>query len=158
PSRHDYRARLQRLTTDLVYELDRGVLLAKLGHELETILELERCDVVARDEETGRWNGVRGSTAVTPPDDVIAALEHVRAPMLSVELETTSPLASALCQARGWEAVMPLRFRDGLTAFVGLGPNKDFRLFSREDLQLLTTLAANGSVALENARLSTQLR
>ncbi len=157
PARYDYYARLRHLAGELVYELDRAVLLEKLGRELESILELERCDVVARDEETGRWRGIRGSMDA-PPDDIVAALEHVRAPLLTVELEAASPLASALCQVRGWEAVLPLRFRDGLTAFVGLGPNKDFRLFSREDLQLLTTLAVNASVALENARLSAQLR
>lgn len=161
PTRHDYRARLRRLASELVYELDRTTLLAKLGGELADILELERANVFARQEETGRWMGVPtpGNPGdAPPPDDVAAALEGVRAPILTVELESGSPLAAALCQARGWEVVLPLCVREGLTAFVGLGPNKDFRLFSREDLQLLATLGANASVALANAQLSAQLR
>jgi two-component system, NtrC family, sensor kinase len=159
PSRHDYRARLQRLTAELVHVLERAPLLAKLGQELEEILEVERCDVFARHDESGRWLRMHPSVdGETPPGELVEALNVIEAPILGVELEATSEGAAAVCQARGWEVVMPLRLRGTLTAVILLGRNKDFRLFSGEDLQLLTTIAANASVALENARLSAQLR
>ena len=41
---------------------------------------------------------------------------------------------------------------------IALGRKRDFRIFSGEDLQLLDTVAANVSVALENTTLSGQLR
>jgi signal transduction histidine kinase len=158
PSRYDYRSRLRRLTASLVHVLDRGALLARLGSDLQEILELERCDVFARHEETGRWLAAYppGGTALAPADDLIATLEAVREPVLAVELD--NPDAAALFRERGWEVFIPLHVDESLTAFVVLGRNKEFRLFSREDLQLLGTIAGNASVALENASLSRQLR
>jgi len=48
--------------------------------------------------------------------------------------------------------------KDRLNGFIGLGQKKDFRIFSGEDLQLLSTVATGATVALENASLSRQLR
>ena len=61
-------------------------------------------------------------------------------------------------QARGWEVGIPLRINDLLNGFIGLGQKKDFRIFSAEDLQLLSAVASGATVALENANLSRQLR
>jgi signal transduction histidine kinase len=159
PARDDYRARLRRLTGKLVHVLERAPLLAKLGRELEDILEVERCEVFARHDESDRWLRIHPALdATAPPAEVVEALADVRVPVLGVELEATSERAAATCRARGWEVVLPLRLRESLTAIVLIGPNKHFRLFAAEDLQLLTTIAASASVALENARLSAQLR
>src|SRR5204863_86996 len=46
----------------------------------------------------------------------------------------------------------------GIMVCAALGRNRDFRIFSAEDLQLLAAVAAGASVALENASLSRQLR
>jgi signal transduction histidine kinase len=53
---------------------------------------------------------------------------------------------------------IPLRINDRLTGLVALGRHRELRIFSSEDLQLLGTVAAGASVALENASLSRQLR
>jgi len=160
PSRHDYRVRLRHLTASLVHVLDRTALLEKLGSELEEILELERCEIFARHEETGRLSEVypRDGGAASPDAGVLAGLETVPEPVLAVELDQVSEDAVTLFRERGWEVFIPLKIADSLTAFVALGRNKEFRIFSGEDLQLLGTLAANASVALENASLSRQLR
>src|SRR5437870_13830724 len=69
-----------------------------------------------------------------------------------------SPVVASLFHARGWEVGIPLRVNDRQNGFVGLGQKKDFRVFSGEDLQLLSTVAGGATVALENANLSLQLR
>ena len=53
---------------------------------------------------------------------------------------------------------MPLRINDRLIGLVALGRNRDFRIFSAEDLHLLAALGSAATVALENVRLSRQLR
>src|SRR5439155_1575953 len=72
--------------------------------------------------------------------------------------EALSASAAALLRTHAWEVAIPLRINDRLTGLVALGRDKDYRIFSAEDLQLLATVAAGASVALENASLSRQLR
>src|SRR5438876_9958117 len=74
------------------------------------------------------------------------------------ELERANPTAARLFNDRGWEVGIPLRVKDRLNGFIGLGQKKDFRIFSGEDLQLLSTVATGATVALGNASLSRQLR
>src|SRR5437773_900402 len=78
--------------------------------------------------------------------------------MLVSEVEALSASAAALLRTHAWEVAIPLRINDRLTGLVALGRDKDYRIFSAEDLQLLATVAAGASVALENASLSRQLR
>jgi signal transduction histidine kinase len=53
---------------------------------------------------------------------------------------------------------MPLRVNDRLTGLVALHRNRDLRIFSGEDLNILASVGSAASVALENARLSRELR
>ena len=91
-------------------------------------------------------------------EDTARALEVLHEPMLLSEVEAASPPVAAFLRTRGWEVALPLRINDRSIGLVTLGRNKDLRIFSAEDLQLLATVAAGASVALENASLSHQLR
>ena len=159
PARYDHRLRLRQLAAALLRILDRSALLATLRTELQEILRLERCEIVARDEETARWRAAHAAPdAGALPVEIVACIERLPEPALVEELETAAPAAAAACRERGWEAVMPLRCGASVTAFVGLGRNTEFRLLSAEDLGMLTSVAASAGVALENASLSRQLR
>ena len=98
------------------------------------------------------------ASAETLSEDVVRALEGLAEPVLASELERANPAAARLFNHRGWEVGIPLRVKDRLNGFIGLGQKKDFRIFSGEDLQLLSTVATGATVALENASLSRQLR
>src|SRR2546427_3883554 len=91
-------------------------------------------------------------------EGLVHVLERLREPILPGELEAIDAADAALFRARAWEVAIPLRLNDRLTGFIALGRNRDFRIFSSEDLQLLTAVAAGASVALENVSLSRQLR
>src|SRR5207302_10958491 len=91
-------------------------------------------------------------------EEVARALEQLGEPVLASEVETLSPMLASLFHARRWEVGIPLRINDRLNGFIALGQKKDFRIFSGEDLQLLSTVAGRATVALENANLSLQLR
>ena len=54
---------------------------------------------------------------------------------------------------KGARLLVPLRTRDQLHAVLALGPKRSEEEFGRDDLQLVRTLANQGAVAIENARL-----
>src|SRR5439155_744238 len=57
-----------------------------------------------------------------------------------------------------FQEALETRVHDPLNGFIGLGQKKDYRIFSGEDLRLLSAVASGATVALENASLSRQLR
>ena len=158
PQLYDYRRRLRQLGAALVHVFDQNQLVRRLGDSLRDILDTDECDIFLRDDETRALARVYpiASDAAALPDDVARPLEALGAPILASEIE--SEAAAAFFRASRWEVGIPLRINERLTGFIGVGPNKDFRIFSSEDLQLLGTVAAGASVALENAWLSRQLR
>ena len=58
----------------------------------------------------------------------------------------------------GAEVCLPLVNKDRLIGFINLGPRTDDRAYSGGELHLLTTLAHNAAVALDNAMLYTDLK
>src|SRR5207248_3286733 len=86
------------------------------------------------------------------------ALESLREPMLATELAVFGERIASEFRSYGWEVAIPLRMHERLIGLVALGRNRDLRIFSSEDLQLLAAVAAGASLALENASLSRQLR
>jgi signal transduction histidine kinase len=160
PRFYDYRRRLRELSEALVHVLDQAELLRRLGEALGEILDVERCEVFVQDEQTHRLVLVYPAERrdETLPGELTGALERLPGPTLATELEAEENPAAALFAWRGWEVGLPLRVHDRLTGFVGLGRNREFRIFSAEDLRLLANVASGASVALENATLSRQLR
>jgi len=160
PARYDSRLRLRQLSAALVHILDQGELVRRLGETLTEVLDVESCHVFVRDDERSHLRLLYATPDWTPslPEGAARALEVVHEPMLVSEVEALSASAAALLRTHAWEVAIPLRINDRLTGLVALGRDKDYRIFSAEDLQLLATVAAGASVALENASLSRQLR
>jgi len=78
-------------------------------------------------------------------------LEHFpQAPALRPVLDTLWLLESEVC--------IPLVNKDRLIGFCNLGPRTDRRMYSGEELNLLTTLAQNAAIALDNAALYEELK
>lgn len=158
PQAYDYRRRLGELGTTLVHVLNERELGQRLGESLRDILDTDLCEVWLRDEESYRLARV-----YPPPSEperlseaVDAALEGLTTPILTTEL--SSRVLIDAFRTRRWEVGIPLHINQRLTGFVGVGRKRDFRIYSGEDLQLLASVAAGASVALENAHLSRQLR
>ena len=61
-------------------------------------------------------------------------------------------------QALGVSMALPLIFRDEVKGILMVGQKKSGRLYNREDIELLTTLANQGAVAVENAQLAEQIK
>jgi signal transduction histidine kinase len=161
PNLYDYRRRLRELAAGLVHIFDQDELARRLGSALAEILDVEGCQVFLRDEQTRRLalaHPPPDANAEPLPDRLASVLETLVEPMLGVEIEAAHPAVAGLVGPRGWEVVVPLRINDRLIGLVALARNRDFRIFSAEDLELLAAVAGSATVAVDNARLSQQLR
>jgi signal transduction histidine kinase len=160
PHRYDYRLRLRDLAAELVHVLDEHELVTRLGQAIGEVLEVERCEIYLRDP-TSRLLAfaypVRDDDA-HPPESVCRELETLTEPVLTDELVASESPLVPFFRDRGWEVAVPLRIHDRLTGLLALGRDREFRLVSGEDLSLLEAVAGGASVALENARLSQELR
>jgi signal transduction histidine kinase len=166
--KYKYRAVLMEFATTIVRILDRDKLLRELGDTLGRALQLDRIAIFVQDPD--QIYRLQYSTGVPPTteeflkgDVVVRSLERRGETALREELEASSSLADRtvigrVCQANAWEVLIPLVISGKLTGFINLGRKGNLHVFSTGDLELLNTLAAEAAVALENARLSEELR
>jgi two-component system NtrC family sensor kinase len=160
PKRFDYRQRLRRFSAQLVHVLDEKALIRQLGDTLSEVLDVEFCRIYLDHGRDGSFDlaypGDAQATSLSAP--VSKACRRMTEPLLVSEVEEIDGSAARSLYDQGVEVVLPLRIEDRVTGVVLLARNRDFLLISTEDLQLLATAAASASVALENSRLSAELR
>ena len=84
----------------------------------------------------------------------IVVREELQHPTYS---KADQPILEALERLES-EVCIPLVNKDRFIGFINLGPREDHRMYSEEDLKLLTNLAQNAAVALDNAMLYEDLR
>jgi signal transduction histidine kinase len=160
PRRYDYRQRLRHFSANLVHVFDEKALIRQLGDTLSEILDVEFCRIYL---DRGHEDAFE---AVYPPDDpgaplpplVVHACRRMTEPLLVNEMDRLNGVAAKRMRDENVEVILPLRIEDRVTGVVLMARNRDFLLISSEDLQLLATVAASASVALENCRLSHELR
>lgn len=58
----------------------------------------------------------------------------------------------------GMTMAIPMIYQDQVNAVVMVGRKKSGQFFSKEDVELLTTLASHGAVSIENARMAEQMK
>jgi signal transduction histidine kinase len=167
--KYEYRAALMAFTHSIVRILDGQRLVRDLTTTLGETLRLERVAVVLLDDAKHMFS-VRHSIGVPPareefPENhlFVSALMRRPAAVLREELEAGANAAergvvAETCQANGWAVCVPLTVGAKLTGFIALGRKRELDAFYAEDLDLLATLAAEASVALENARLYEELK
>lgn len=126
--------------------LENGLLLAPEGEDAYF-------EVVMAAGEPPALRGVALDKAL------VEALAEKRVPVFRHEIELAPQYAShregmlASFDALSAELMMPMLYQGQLRAVLSLGRKKSGRMFTREDIDLLRTLVAEGAVALENARL-----
>lgn len=167
-AKHEYRVALADFTRSIVRILDRDRLLRELKDMLSETLRLDRLAIALFDEDTHAYvvthaTGVAAATAEFPEDhDLIQALLHLEESVLREELEASrEPIqrtAAEICRRNGWEVCIPLSMSGRLLGFISLGRKRTLDAFYVEDLELLSTLAAEAAIALENARLYEELK
>jgi len=160
PRRYDYRQRLRHFSANLVHIFDEKALIRQLGDTLSEILDVEFCRIYL---DRGREDGFESAYPADDPGTGLAPLvahacRRMTEPLLVNEVDRLNGVAAKKLREEHVEVILPLRIEDRVTGVVLMARNRDFLLISTEDLQLLATVAASASVALENCRLSDELR
>jgi len=167
--KHAHRAALMAFTRSMVRILDRDRLVRELASTLVETLKLDRV-AVALFDNAKRVFTVGYSIGTEPLDgdfpegcEFVRAIRRRREVVLRDELEAAADLAdrpavSGILGRNGWEVCIPLTAGTQLSGFIGLGHKRMHEAFFADDLDLLNTLAAQASIALENARLYEELR
>ena len=167
--KHEYRAALRAFTRSIVRILDTNVLIDELIKALSDALRLTHIAIVVIDPAKRVFSVSHALGApVSMPElsdnhEFIAVLNRRQQVMLRAELEATARPSERkavidVCRGNGWEVCIPLTVGGNLTGFIGLGEKRNLDAFHAEDLELLETLGAEASVALENARLYEELK
>jgi signal transduction histidine kinase len=159
PRHYDYRQRLRRFGADLVHVFDERALIKRLGDTLAEVLDVDQCRILLRDDRTRIFcEAYPQPQGAVLPEELQAAIEALTEPVLVGEVEVKARAEGRLLRQMGVEVLLPLRIEERVTGVILLSRNRDLLLFSGEDLQILANVVAGASVALENSRLSRELR
>jgi two-component system NtrC family sensor kinase len=170
--RHDAYETLIEFSKAMVTILDLSALNSTIMDTLARVLGIEKISVFLLDKEKGQYylaaahgldfdemKTVTFSASARLPQHLartrsIAVLEELRQdrdnPAEQAVLDSLQLLQTELC--------IPLANKDRLIGFFNLGKRTSRSMYSEADLSLLTTLAQNAAVALDNAMLYEDLR
>lgn len=101
------------------------------------------------------------SLRLSAADEFPHYLRCSHALLVRAELNGSSKVSASVIQMLdtiGSEVCLPLINKDRLIGFISLGPRAHAQAYSHNELHLLTTLAQNAAVAVDNAMLCTDLK
>jgi two-component system, NtrC family, sensor kinase len=170
--KHEYRAALIAFTRSIVRILDREKLICELAETLSDTLQIESIAIALGSQsfDSNELLAIRHTIGVPvcveefpSKGQLVECLSRRQQAVLRYELETSNhpeerTIVADICRRNGWELCIPLTVGRAIIGFIGLGRKRNLDAFYSEDLELLQTLAAEASVALENARLYEELK
>lgn len=161
------RAALESLAGEVVRVLDRQRLLGLLCERIGEAFSIDSVALFLTEgvggyslkHVVGRAPLVR---SIEPDDRLVRLLLQVDDALLRDEGEKPEGKVNMdmvnMLRGNGWEVVVPFRSGRELVGFVCLGPKRGLEAFTTGDLSLLGRVAAEASVALQNARLFEEVR
>jgi PAS domain S-box-containing protein len=160
----DYRRVLNFLSSNLVItpDLDRTLLL--LSDQLQQALAPEKFIIYLFDDNRGLYQPHsrlgQDLPELTSDDPLVIA---IRATGRALWFLPNRPVPDGLLQSRSFQelacsAFVPLNYEGKLIGFMALGPRRSGAPYTGDDLVFLGTVAGQSALALENARLFTNLR
>ncbi len=160
----DYRRVLNTLSTNLVVTPDLEGTLKLLTDQIQQALAPEAFAIYLYDDERGLYiPHSRGQTplpALLVEDPLIQIVtSSERAVWFPPDQDLPAEMQKSLMfEQADSTAFVPLRYKDNLIGFMVLGLRRSGEPYTSEDLDFLGTVAGQSSLALENARLFTNLR
>ena len=170
--RVDYRETLLRSSREMVSIVDLENLSNSLVRTVSRALGIETASLYLLDETKGVYNlkvniGLAKDrypqALLSKSDPLIEHLTSVQEGVVKEELEMAPDKMSGLQVAEtmgGLEAEIsvPIVSKDRLIGILNLGHKEEKEIYSSEDLELLSTLANQAAIAIENARLYENLK
>jgi two-component system nitrogen regulation sensor histidine kinase GlnL len=169
PAKVESRRRLEALGSEAVRILNRDRLLDLLSESVSGAFGVERLALYLRGESRPGFDLERvvgpAPTLVELPGDAPIArwLRKAGEAVIREEAVAADPRGGAgqlgqMLAENGWEACVPFVGGRELLGFLGLGRKQGLQAYSAGDLDLLSRVAAEASIALQNARLYEELR
>jgi two-component system, NtrC family, sensor kinase len=170
PSRYDAYNTLTRFSHAMIMNLDLVNLQTETVRTLQTVMGIEKISLFLFEKEEGRYglkashgiDEVQANTVQLMSHEPFAGflLERNR-PVVKEELQhellwQNKPLTTALVETLtkiDAEVCLPLVNKTRLIGFVNLGHKPSLRYYSKDELNLLGSLANNAAIALDNAML-----
>ena len=159
-ARLDAQRALERLADAMTTTLDRDRLAPLIVSTVDAVFHPDRVRLLIADENRLTFRTAAPSDGITLGDgaQLLGCLRTLRVPLSRERLLNDPALAKeragclAELDALGAELVVPIAFRQNLTALLALGPRRGGAPYTSADLRLLRTLASQSAVALEHAR------
>jgi two-component system nitrogen regulation sensor histidine kinase GlnL len=170
--RLDYRDTLLRSSRDMVSIIDIKALSDNLVRTIGKSLGIDKVSLLLNDEVKGRHLLVASSgldfnhldeVFLPSASPLIQILQRRCEPIVKEELEWVpvgpETLQTVETMAKlGSEISLPIISKKKLIGILNLGQKEDQAIYSTDDLELLTTLANQAAIAIENARLYENLK
>jgi len=164
--KYDYQKTIKRVSQLIVSVLDYDEIGKLLIDTVVDTMKVRHCALFLRD--TSGSSFINFSTRGEPVDPgrsilinnhtcVIKFMKNQRRPVIrkNLKLKISSPEMPDVLKdmdGLGAEIILPMIFEENLNGFIVLGEKLSGDLFTREDMDLLETLAGQSSLAVENAR------
>jgi len=170
--RVDHRDTLLRSSQDMVSIIEIKALSRNLVHTVGKSLGINEVSLLLKNEVTGNFHlestiGLEVEQAdrvVLLKESPLAwLLRSRREPVVKEELEwipvgPATPATISMMNKLGAEITLPIMLKEKLIGILNLGHKEDKTIYSNEDLELLSTLANQAAIAIENARLYENLK
>jgi signal transduction histidine kinase len=170
--RVDYRETLLRSSKDMVSIIDLSLLSESLVRTIGKSLGIEKVSLLLSDDIKSKYSiQATLGLAFDRPDEIflsrgsplIQLLQRRKEPIVKEELEwipvgPETPQTVETMDKLGAEISLPIISKDQLIGILNLGHKDDKTLYSNEDIELLSTLANQAAIAIENARLYENLK
>ena len=169
PQKQASRENLAAFARSIIRILDRERLVRECCEKLHQVFGIERVALFLVEETHGKVELKRAIG--TPPNPSVFAADHplvrwlanhtdsvLRDELEHLAVRREPPGLADICRDNDWEVIVPLATGSTVVGFVGLGPRSDLQAFTAGDMDLLNSVAAQASIAFENARLYEEVR
>jgi two-component system NtrC family sensor kinase len=164
--KYDYQKTIKRVSQLIVSVLDYDQIGKLLMETVVDTMKVRHCSLFLKDTSgSGFINFSTRGESIDPgrsiltytPACVIKFMKNQRRPVIRKNLKQKVSAAKIRDVIKdldelGAEVVLPMIFEENLNGFIVLGEKLSGDLFTREDMDLLETLAGQSSLAVENAR------
>ncbi len=168
----DYRETLVRFSKEMVAMVDIDQLSNSLVRTVARALGIDKASLYLLDESKGSYH-LRArigmdkeqydETVLARADPIVRRLHSSQQGIVREELEMARhqydfQLAAARMAELEAEVSIPIVSKDKLVGILNLGHKEGKQIYSNDDIELLSTLANQAAIAIENARLYENLK
>jgi phosphoserine phosphatase RsbU/P len=162
--RYNYQRALLEFSQELPSKMHLDEILNSIISRISTTMHVEKVAVVLCDEQEGCSSASRNIQAADcgfgrQPDGLLASLRTTRAPrsfaLLANEPEyyQINEADKARLARAGVVLSVPMFLQGRLIGAINVGMKSSGKVYSQEDIDLLSTVAGQAAIAVENARL-----